>query len=361
MVQFQERFTFSVPKRIAEPKISMLEKPDLKDEKIIACLDHQYGLMVRNIDFLPIGADFNTVVYRAVANDGKRYFLKLRLGEIPTSLTTVPKFLSDLGIRQVIPPLATRTGQLWAEFHPYKMILSPLIEGHSGFEQPLSDRDWVEFGRLLRKFHSADIPQRLTKDVPSESFSDRWRESVKMFLARIQKEDYPEPIAAQMAAYLNSKRDEIYSLIERSEQLSRIIQPHPSEFILCHADIHVGNLLIADTGEIYIVDWDTLMFAPKERDLMFIGGGLSGGSHTPEEETKLFYQGYGETNIDSNLLAYYRYERILEDIAVYCEKIILSKAGGEDRQQSFEFLKSNFLPNGTLELASRSDPSLKAR
>ena len=336
----------------------MLEKPDLKDDEIIACLEQQYSLRIENIDFLPIGADFNTVVYRAAADDRKSYFVKLRLGEIPASLTAVPKFLSDLGIKQVIPPLATRTGQLWADFYPYKMILSLYIEGHSGFEQPLTDRDWVEFGRILRKFHSADIPQKFTKDIPRESFSPRWRQSVKMFLARVQKEDFPEPIAAQMAAYLNSKRDEIYTLIERSEHLAHIIQPHPPEFILCHADIHVGNLLIADTGAIYMVDWDTLIFAPKERDLMFVGGGLGGGSHTSEQEINLFYQGYGETNIDGNVMAFYRYERILEDIAVYCEKIFLTDVGGEDRQQSFEFLKSNFLPNGTIALASRADPTL---
>lgn len=338
----------------------MLEKPNLKDDEIIACLVQHYDLRVRNIDFLPIGADFNTVVYRTVAHDGIRYLVKLRLGEIPVSLTAVPKFLSVHDIASVIPPLVTQTGQLWADFHPYKMILSPFIEGHSGFEQPLTDRDWVEFGRILRKFHSAAIPQKLTKDIPRESFSPRWRQSVKMFLARIQKEVYQEPIAAQMVTYLNSRRDEIFTLIERSEQLARIIQPHPPKFILCHADIHVGNLLIADTGAVYMVDWDTLIFAPKERDLMFIGGGLGGGSHTPEEEIKLFYQGYGETKIDDKVLAFYRYERILEDIVVYCEKIFLTDAGGEDRQQSFEFLKSNFLPNGTIALASRADPTLQA-
>lgn len=339
----------------------MLEKPDLEDTKVIACLEQQYDIWVENIDFLPIGADFNTVVYRAEANDGSRYFVKLRLGEIPASLTAVPKFLSDLGIRQVIPPLATRTGHLWADFHPYKMILSPYIEGHSGFEMPLSDNEWVKFGEILKTFHSADIPRKLTKDVPSESFSPRWRQSVKMFLERIQQENYSDPVAAEMAAYLNSKRGEIFTLIEHSDHLAHIIQPHSPAFILCHADIHVGNLLIADTGAVYMVDWDTLVFAPKERDLMFVGAGLGGGSHTPEEEINLFYQGYGETNLSSETLALYRYERILEDIAVYCEKIFLSNTGGEDRQQSFEYLKSNFLPNGTIELARRADPTWKDR
>jgi len=66
-----------------------------------------------------------------------------------------------------------------------------------------------------------------------------------------------------------------------------------STFILCHADIHAWNLLIDVNGRLYIVDWDTLIFAPKERDLMFVGAGLGGNGHSLQEEETLFYQGYG--------------------------------------------------------------------
>ena len=43
----------------------MLEKPDLQDEKIIACLQDEYGLLVVQVAFLPLGADRDTAVYRA--------------------------------------------------------------------------------------------------------------------------------------------------------------------------------------------------------------------------------------------------------------------------------------------------------
>lgn len=42
----------------------MLIKPNLKDEEIIACLRDAYGLTVDKVTFLPLGADFNTAVYR---------------------------------------------------------------------------------------------------------------------------------------------------------------------------------------------------------------------------------------------------------------------------------------------------------
>src|SRR5256885_15522925 len=110
----------------------MLEKPDLQDEKIIACLKDEYRLSVDKIGFLPLGADLKTAAYRVVA-DETPYFVKLRRGDFDQASVAVPKFLSDLGIKQIIPSLPTQTGQLWASLDPYKVILYPFVEGHNGF------------------------------------------------------------------------------------------------------------------------------------------------------------------------------------------------------------------------------------
>lgn len=92
----------------------MLIKPNLKDKEIIACLPDAYGLDIATVSFLPLGADFNTAVYRITTSAQTDYFLKLRSGEFLEASVSVPKYLADLGIKQVISPLATKTGQLWA-------------------------------------------------------------------------------------------------------------------------------------------------------------------------------------------------------------------------------------------------------
>ena len=337
----------------------MLEKPELEDEKIINCLRDEYGLSVEKLSFLPLGADLNTAVYRVAANEETVYFLKLRRGEFDEATVKVPKYLSDLGIKQIIPPLTTQTGQLWAILALFKVILYPFVEGQNGFERNLSDQQWVEFGAALKRFHTADIPSKITSRIQRERFSPQWRDTVKMFLARIEEETFDEPVAVEMAAFLKTKGDETLDLVKRAERFAQMLQEQPPEFILCHADIHAWNLLIADNDTFYMVDWDTLIFAPKERDLMFVGGGLGGNGHTPQEEETLFYQGYGQTNINQIAIAYYRYERIIEDIAVFCQQIFLSGEGGEDRKQALEYLKSNFLPNGTIEMACQSDKTSK--
>jgi len=333
----------------------MLEKPALKDEEIINCLRDEYGLSVNKISFLPLGADRNTAVYRVVASDGMDYFVKLRRGESIEASIAVPNYLSDLGIKQIIRSRTTQAGQLWANINPFKVILYPFVEGHDGFEQRLSYQQWVEFGTTLKRFHTAKIPLTLTRNVQRDNFPPRWRAIVKMFLERNGKEMINEPIAIELAAFLKTKEDETLELVKRSERFAQSLIEQSPEFILCHADIHGWNLLIDNNGALYMVDWDTLIFAPKERDLMFIGSGLGDSGYTPQEEETMFYQGYGPTNINQLAIAYYRCERIIEDIAVYCEQILLSDKGGEDRKQALIYLKSNYLPNGTIERAFQSD------
>lgn len=337
----------------------MLEKPPLKEEKIVACLERDFGLSVDSITFLPIGADLDTAVVRVVAGDGTPYFLKLRRGAFQEASVALPDFLSRQGVRQVIPALTTRTGDLWAELAPFKAILYPYVDGRNAYEAKMSEKQWVAFGAALRRFHAADVPAEITQGIPHETFSPRWREMVKAHLDHINEKAFEEPVAAEMAAFLQTERDTTLKLVRRAERLAQALQARPPDFNLCHGDIHGWNLLIDATGHLYIVDWDTLIFAPKERDLMFIGAGLGESGYTPQEEETLFYQGYGRTQVNAHALAYYRYERIIEDIAIFCEQIFMSSKGGQDRQQALAYLKSNYRPGSTIEVAMRSDRGSK--
>jgi spectinomycin phosphotransferase len=88
---------------------------------------------------------------------------------------------------------------------------------------------------------------------------------------------------------------------------------------------------------------------------MYAGGGQFEARRTPQEEEALFYRGYGQAQVDPIALAYYRYERIVQDLVIYCEQLLLTDEGGKDREQSLRYLMSNFLPNGTIEIAYRGD------
>lgn len=326
----------------------------------MACLQAEYGLRVAQITFLPLGADRNTVVYRIVAADDTAYFVKLRRGEFNATSVALPKFLHDLGIRNIIAPLTTQAGQLWATLDDYSVIVYPFIDGRDGYDVDLTDRHWIEFGATLKRIHTASVPRSIIDHIPRENYSSEWRDLVKMFLARIEVETFADPVAAKTAAFLRTKRAEVQALVARTDRLARTLQTRSLDEVVCHADLHAGNIFIARDGALYIVDWDTVLIAPKERDLMYAGGGQFGQARLPHEEEALFYQGYGATSIDRAALAYYRYERIIEDIAVECQLIFSTTNGSEDREREFRYLTSNFLPDGVLAIAYRSDETWQA-
>ena len=143
-------------------------------------------------------------------------------------------------------------------------------------------------------------------------------------------------------------------MVERAGQLGLALQERSLGMVLCHSDIHAGNLLIGAADDLYIVDWDNPILAPKERDLMFVGSGIGYASPGGREDT-LFYQGYGQNDVDRMALAYYRYERIIQDIAAFCEQLFTTTAGGEDREQAYQYFIGQFLPDREVKIAYRTD------
>jgi spectinomycin phosphotransferase len=330
----------------------MLEKPNLQDELIISRLQGEYRLHIAELTFLPLGADVNTAVYRVVAEDGAAYILKLRKGDFDEITVSVPAFLKAQGIQSIIAPLQTRARGRWANLSGYKMILYPFIEGKNGYQVELSDRHWLEFGAALKSIHSADVPSELEALIPREMYSGRWRELVKEYQAQAEKDAFEDPTAIKLAEFMKSNRVKIDRLVERANQLALSLRDRSLEFVLCHSDVHAGNILISENDALYIVDWDNPIYAPKERDLLLIGGNAGWND---ARQVDLFYQGYGETEVDGMALAYYRYERIIQDIAAFCAQLFLADEGGEDREQSYEYCTGQFLPGHEVEIACQTD------
>ena len=338
----------------------MLEKPNIPEELIIARLQEEYQLRVLALNFLPLGADMGTAVYRVIADHGTAYFLKLRRG-FDQITVVVPLFLKSQGIQEIITPVQTKSKQYWTDFDEYTMIVYPFIDGQDGFEIELTDAHRKILGKGLKRIHSAQLPPELMRVIPSETFDSKWRESLKFFQAQVEKNTYQEPTAAKLADFMKTRRKEINDLLARTEELASELQAGPLELVLCHTDLHGGNILIPTDRQqpgLFIVDWDTPLLAPKERDLMFIGGGIDAIWKSDRDEA-VFYRGYGEKEIDLPALAYYRYERIIEDLAAICEQLLFTGEGGADRERSYGWFTSNFEPGGTLEIAERTEQLLK--
>ena len=331
----------------------MLTPPDVSAETIIACLREHFGLDIRQVTFLPIGADASAAVYRVEGEDGTSYFLKLKWGDFDEVGVTVPAFLHAQGIREVMAALPTMSQRLWASTHGFTWILYPYMEGRGGYEVALSDAQWVELGRSLKAVHATVLPLELSRLVPREDYPPRWRDIVMAFDQAAESHVYDDPLAARLAAFWLTKRDDIRAMVARAEQLGWALGQRADAFVLCHADLHPGNVLLGAHDELAIVDWDNPLFALKERDLMCLDGGVCDVWNDPREDA-LFYEGYGPTELDPIALSYYRYERIIEDFAAYGEQIFEAQGSVEDREHGLEGVMGQFLPGRVIPIAHQT-------
>jgi spectinomycin phosphotransferase len=90
---------------------------------------------------------------------------------------------------------------------------------------------------------------------------------------------------------------------------------------------------------------------------MFIGAGVGGIWNTSAEE-ELFNKGYGRTEINAAALAYYRFERILEDIAPNAEKLFMKDTSSKELSKTRQGLADFFKPKGVVEMAYQADKLL---
>ena len=317
----------------------MLEKPNLPDEAIIACLRTAYTLSIAGIEFLPIGNDSNAWVYRAHAENGESYFLKVRKGAVNQASLVVPRYLKDRGIEQVIAPIPTSTGQLGQPLQDFALILYPFIEGRAVIEVGMSGAHWVELGSVLKRIHASPLSPELAELMRKETFSPKWRESVREITARLGKaQEFENPFAKELALLWKENAEKIIGLVDRTDALSHQLQAQSTEFVLCHADIHTANILLDQNDRSFIVDWDETVLAPKERDLMYMTiatGAIAVGA----EARKLFFQAYGDREIDQLMLAYYRHEWVVQDIAEFAKDVLgRDDFGDKTKQDSLHWL-----------------------
>ena len=197
----------------------MLEKPTLSDESLLSGLKNEFGLAALRLDFLPLGADLNTAVYRAETAAGEAYFVKLRKGNFEKASLALPDWLNRQGVPGIIPPLLTLQGKLWGRLGSYRLILYPFIEGQDAYEQPPSQQQWIELGALLKALHSLLPPAALRRTIRREDYSPAGRQSVAAFLELAQGSSFSDPLSAEMAGVLRTRRRQIERMLERARRV----------------------------------------------------------------------------------------------------------------------------------------------
>lgn len=324
-------------------------KKNLSDALVIDSLNDHYGIKAISLTLLALGADINAAVYKAETLEQLTYFVKLSTSHNHSSIAILD-LLQKAGIEQIIRPVKTLEGNPTLQIDDVTIIVYPFIAGQDGFSRALNDNQWRALGKTLRQIHGIDVPQSLQHDIRRETYSPKWRDAVHMLLSRKETDHIDDEIAVKLWTFIQGNMASINRLIDRAEQLVHRLQSEPLKFVLCHSDIHGGNILIDEEDNSYIVDWDDPIMAPKERDLMYIGGGVCNIWNNPYEE-KLFYEGYGKTEVNITALAYYRHERIVEDLAEFIQEVLFKNIKREDKLVMYGHFVDMFEPRGVVEIA----------
>jgi spectinomycin phosphotransferase len=309
----------------------MREQPDIAEERLRACLQDQYDLLPVTLEFLPVGHDYNAGVYRAVSEQGTAYLLKVTSRPLYEPRYLVPRYLNDQGITAVVAPLPTTSGALWTMLSEWTVIAYPFIEGDTSWTG-MTYEQWKEVGTIFKQIHQVMLPPAGFESLLKETFDTteyaRWvRDFETQHLHwRQDGSDSWRALRASWAAHQST----IHTTVTSLEKLAEVLKARPLPYVICHADLHPANLLRDSAGRVFVLDWDEVLLAPKERDFIFIR----------EPPADAFWQGYSAIEIDWTALTYYLWERVVQEVIACAGDVYfrddLAEESKEDLVQLFD-------------------------
>lgn len=325
----------------------MRERPGISDEQIQACLRAEYGLSPLTVDFLPLGLDTNAGVYHVADAQGSPYLLKVKSGRLYEPSCLVPRYLRDQGVAQVVAPLRTKSGALWTQvgLGKWTAMLYTFIEGVAGWDPPMTGEQWKVVGVALKRVHQVDLPAEGFESLHRETFDPagygRW---IRVFEAQEAGSSGGSTSQRALRSLWLEHQSTIHTVIASMEALASALQKQSGPHVVCHADLHPGNIIRDRAGGAFVVDWDDVMLAPKERDFIFVGDAPVDSA--ARQGTSPFFEGYGQTEIDWHALTYYLWERVVTDLIACAQDVFFRADLEEETKAEAVQLFSNILAEG---------------
>ncbi|HAU1273014.1 TPA: phosphotransferase, partial [Legionella pneumophila] len=218
---------------------------NIPDQQLIKLLKVYYGIDIHAVQLIVGGADMNAFGYKA-DSESNSYFVKLKYGHHDEINLSIIRLLHDSGIKEIIFPIYTRDAKLFQQIDHFKIIVYPFIDAPNGFTQNLTEKQWQQLGKVLRQIHETSVPTAIQQRLRKETYSPKWREMVRSFYNKIGFDDSDDQITADFKSFFNQKIDSIHRLVDSSEELSKKIQLDLDKYVLCHSDVHAGNVLVVN-------------------------------------------------------------------------------------------------------------------
>lgn len=333
------------------------------DERLRAWIREDFGVDLASVDEVGHGADEAAQSWRGLSVNGSPYAVKLSGGGTPAGIV-VSAHLARHGVPGVAAPVPTRSGRVWSDREGRRLSVVPWVSDDRALSGGMSAQHWASYGALLAKVHATAVTEELATLLPREDHtSDRLASMVPALDSRLQKSVGETPAAAAPAdALAHALAEEWYgaaglvsTLLEQADSLGRKLRTRQTPTVICHGDPHLGNVMIGDDDRVWLIDWDDAVLAPRERDLMFVLGGVLAFAPVTPEEQSWFFAGYGAADLDPIAVAYYRCTRALVDLADPAAQVVdVERYPEAERAEALSIVRGVLSSTGLVSLAMSS-------
>ena len=309
-----------------------MKQPLQKGDALIrSVLWEQWHLEATNLHFIPIGD--SAYSYRVEVRQGSSYYLKLVDLRMTTGRRTaahmefslpLQHLVSDLHLAEASAPLPqlTITGALHAAHGPFLFALYTFIPGETLADAyPMPASLVQRIGRALATLHTVQLPEILQRHSPQDSLTASFDADVLADLAAL------EAISAHDALYLQRLREVVWpqyehirAFLARSQEYARKAQQRTISAVVCHGDAWGGNMILAPTGQLTLLDWESAVMAPPERDAFIYLGYLGPAFAAFDAGYRSIHREPMQWHVD--WLAYYAYRLQLRNLAHWLHNLI---------------------------------------
>ncbi|MDQ3717107.1 MAG: aminoglycoside phosphotransferase family protein [Actinomycetota bacterium] len=343
--------------------------PIIRNETLLESVRADFGVSLSSMSQVYGGQDSDAVVLRAVTVSGAAMAVKvssnMRVGGLLTSAllaATIPYGIPT--------PVLSRSGLPYSLVSGRRLSLTPWIAGHGAYDAGMDAHQWRSFGALLSQVHAVQVPATVADHLLAEDYRTPAAAVARALDERVRQRAASSDLArsddSPAGALIREWRaagDALAMILAHIDDLGDELRASSATSVVCHGDAHIGNLQLGDDsgdgdssdGGVWLLDWDEVVRAPRERDLMFVIGGVIARAPVTAEQQKWFFDGYGPANIDPNLLAYYRCSWALQDVADFAARILDQPDGGSlEAGQALRLFRDVVSPTGIVLLAARS-------
>jgi hypothetical protein len=321
----------------------MLTPPDrLPGTAVAAALRRWWGMAIVSAEYRPVG--WGSHHWAVTDAAGSRWFvtadelehtrvserepLDTAFGRLHAALATATDLRAS-GAGFVVAPVPTGDGGPAVRVHDtFGLAVYPFIDGQSF--------DWGEFPspehrlgvlRLVAAVHTA--PAAARRHALADDFAVPHLDALEAAFDPARDVARAGPYALRTCLLIRRNAAPIRELLTRYDGLVSRARSQPGRAVLTHGEIHPGNTMLTSDGWV-LIDWDTVLVAPPERDLWRLDPGDGSIFDAYEQAT-------GVTPLP-DLLDLYRLRWDIADIAVDAGRFRRPHAGTPEDDKAWGFL-----------------------